>query len=226
MSNLPKQLRPLVLPVTLVEPRAGAPGIAETKFGGAPYAEAGETWPMCGGCKRGLSFVFQWKAERGLCTFYYCFECNPWGLADEPRAAWCLRRHATSDAAVSLPDRSPKKPRLKERAVALRPGLSLPDWEGIDSFAPKLDVDSEEYDPVVESLIGREPDFCTQIGGYPMFVQGGEFPACPACRKQMRLLVQIDSEEEVQLMWGDSGCVYLFECATHPEKVELLLQCF
>jgi len=38
--------------------------------------------------------------------------------------------------------------------------------------------------------------------------------------------VQIDSEEEVQLMWGDSGCVYLFECATHPEKVELLLQCF
>ena len=50
-----KQLRPLVQalvrPCTTVEPRPSDKALpaTATKFGGTPYAERGDRWPICGG---------------------------------------------------------------------------------------------------------------------------------------------------------------------------------
>ena len=49
---------------------------------------------------------------------------------------------------------------------------------------------------------------------------------CDHCRSRMNLLAQIDSETEADVMWGDSGCLYLFYCVNHPREIKLNLQCF
>jgi hypothetical protein len=141
-----------------------------------------------------------------------------------------------SDANANLlQDESPVESRTKPCAANLELVQSVPDWDDINDIAPQLAqlsaaADESEpwsaYQSAVEELLGEEPNFRTQIGGYPHWVQGAATPDCKICNKPMRLLAQIDSEEDAGIMWGDSGSVYLFECAAHPDQIEMRLQCF
>jgi uncharacterized protein YwqG len=108
---------------------------------------------------------------------------------------------------------------------------SFPDWEDLgskasDSFSEiNEDEPWEAYEAAVKSL-GGETEFCTLVGGYADWVQGTDTPVCDHCQSRMNLLAQIDSEPEADVMWGDSGLLYLFYCDNHPRDVRLLLQCF
>ena len=247
-----KQLRTLV--ESLVRPCTAAtciPGDADvspvsTKFGGAPYAERGEKWPVCGGCGKGLSFICQWNlaecphlsGSAGLYAFYYCHGCASWGdLPADLKDAWMVRRYPAPDPgrSVHLEDASPTGARTTDCSCTLAKERSLPDWDGLAEEAPRAAALSKElnedeawepYSEIAEELLGGEPDYRTQIGGYPRFVQGADYPECPDCAQRMRLLAQIDSEEEAGLMWGDSGCVYIFGCDKHTAQVQMRLQCF
>jgi uncharacterized protein YwqG len=75
-------------------------------FGGIPYAEAGEEWPVCPTCKTSLTFIGQIDTKSGfnqppegvaLFTFFYCWECFPWGLKDEVKGTWVVRTYAEPD---------------------------------------------------------------------------------------------------------------------------------
>ncbi|MEX2218677.1 MAG: DUF1963 domain-containing protein [Phycisphaerales bacterium] len=246
MSSLEESLRRLVTPCTVVA-LAGqrSSGPLATCFGGPPYAERGDAWPVCGGCGAGLTFVFQWNAGElphaprpGLYVFYYCFNCNSWGdESDRGKSLWLLRRYAAPSAerSVHLDDRSPQDNRCTPCAVRIEPALSLPDWQGIDEIEPELtdaavalnsDNPWEVYDEVAKAILGSEPTLRTQVGGYPLWVQGEGTPDCRRCERRMRLLAQIDSEDEASIMWGDCGCVYLFGCEEHTEEFRLELQCY
>jgi hypothetical protein len=83
-------------------------------------------------------------------TFFYCWECSPWGLDDEPPGQWVVRS-----------------------------AKSLPDWESIDVYCPEASAlsaelnDDEPWEPYTELLqkiTGRD-DYATMIGGYPRWVQ-------------------------------------------------------
>ncbi len=109
---------------------------------------------------------------------------------------------------------------------------SLPDWGGIEvhSFnASKLscvlneDEPWENYRKVCEELIG-ELDYQSQIGGYPKWVQGESTPNKPD-GESMDLLFQIDSEENADIMWGDSGLIYVF-FDKETKRTEFTLQCY
>ena len=109
---------------------------------------------------------------------------------------------------------------------------SFPDFDEIDSRYEKVaetfsafDEPDDAYEAAIKSL-GGETEFCTLVGGYAHWIQFEEIPECAHCQNEMRLLTQIDSEGEPDIMWGDSGCLYLFYCPTHPREVELKLQCF
>jgi uncharacterized protein YwqG len=245
-QQLRKQVEALVRQCTVVEPHASEEALppTATKFGGAPYAERGDTWPMCG-CGRGLTFIFQWNSVHcshdpraaGLHAFFYCHECQSWGdLPADAKDAWAVRHYAApADAkAVVIEDRSPTENRLTECACQAATVPSLPDWDGLGEVAEeiaelsaKLDEDEawEPYSEAAEQILGGEPDYRTQIGGYPRFVQGADFPECE-CGQRLSLLAQIDSEDEAGLMWGDSGCIYLFACEKHPKQIQMRLQCF
>lgn len=248
MSDPVAELRSLVLPCSRVKPAGPGKDLlpTATKFGGAPYLQGGESWPVCVGCKQGLTFVFQWNTAdfphiRGgdeLFVFYYCFGCQSWGdLPEGLENAWLLKRYPspTLAAAHGVRDTSPKDHLIKPCSARIQPAQSLPDWDGLDTVNAALasgfsslneDEPWEAYSEAVESLIGEIDPGETQVGGYASWVQGEATPECPECNEPMRLIAQIGSEEKAGLMWGDAGTVYLFGCADCPDTFELRLQCY
>ena len=58
-----------------------------------------------------------------------------------------------------------------------------------------------------------------KLGGWPHWVQGVEYPLCPTCGSPMELVLQIDSEDNLDYMFGDVGCAHLTQCREHPEQL-------
>src|SRR5881296_1731575 len=86
----------------------------ESRFGGPPYAEAGEVWPICKGCEKPLSFICQVNLRQlkhpeidgvGLFTFFYCWPCRPWGLRRYSGQLGCtaLQRFVRIESALHKP---------------------------------------------------------------------------------------------------------------------------
>lgn len=240
-------LKPLAKVATKLIPRKMMEGeslpFTGSHFGGQPYAEIGERWPSCPTCKTDLTFICQIDVASGfhekpngidVFTFFYCWSCGPWGLDDEIDGTWVVRTYSDPQEIFSKPI-SPSGEELYPPDVCLlvsEKANSFPDFEEIDSRLEKeidsfsnLDELSDAYEAAVKSL-GGETDFCTLVGGYAHWIQGEDTPVCEHCQNRMRLLSQIDSHSEANVMWGDAGCLYLFYCANHPRDVRLLLQCF
>lgn len=56
-----------------------------------------------------------------------------------------------------------------------------------------------------------------KIGGQPIWIQNDEHPTCSKCRKTMKFVVEIQTDEELSnsidtLAFGDSGRLYVFSC--------------
>ncbi|MBX9938961.1 MAG: DUF1963 domain-containing protein [Candidatus Obscuribacterales bacterium] len=102
-----------VLPTkTLIDYQAEA---AASKFGGAPYFEAGDQWPICSKCSNPESFICQLDLRQakeaqlpslfGLLTFFYCFECFPW---DAPHPGWTVRNYPEAHFARAVSIEKPE----------------------------------------------------------------------------------------------------------------------
>ncbi|MBK6580713.1 MAG: DUF1963 domain-containing protein [Sandaracinaceae bacterium] len=50
-------------------------------------------------------------------------------------------------------------------------------------------------------------------------MQGPEYPSCKLCSAKMRVLFQVDSEYNLDWMWGDTGCAHLSVCLEHPDQL-------
>ena len=239
-------LRPLAKVATKLTPRKIMEGevipLLASHIGGDPYAEIGEAWPGCPTCKTDLTFICQIDTASGfhekpkgidLFTFFYCWECSPWGLSDEINGTWVVRTYSDPKDVFAKPIRPSGQEPYPPDVCLLVPEKvdSFPDWEDLgskasDSFSEiNEDEPWEAYEAAVKSL-GGETEFCTLVGGYADWVQGTDTPVCDHCQSRMNLLAQIDSEPEADIMWGDSGLLYLFYCDNHPRDVRLLLQCF
>lgn len=233
-------LKPLVRKAIKLEPsadKAASVASSESKFGGAPYAETGDTWPSCPTCKRELTFINQIhdEIEQKLFVFYYCHKCFPWGLSGEEKGQWLVKlyKEPSSDKIAELNRNSDDELAPTPCKVTTSTVEVLPDWESIDSASKevsdlccKMNDDSpwEEYEKAVERA-GCLNDYATLLGGYPRFVQGEASPACPLCNEEMKFYAQVDSEDEANIMWGDVGLVYFFRCPEHINEFQLELQC-
>ncbi|ALJ00714.1 DUF1963 domain-containing protein [Rufibacter tibetensis] len=208
----------------------------DSHFGGQPYFEQGEEWPTS---KSGgnLEFIFQLFNGEGielpeeikLVQFFYDWEESPWETDNE---GWLVKiyEHMETDK-IKMVEKPDGQGISKYCGIELKPVKSLPDWEGISLYnEPAVELSCtlnpdepwESYDSVVERLTG-EQDYQSQLGGYPKWVQGEGTPKNEQ-GGNMRLLFQLDSEENAGLMWGDVGLIYVFyDSAT--KKVEFTLQC-
>jgi uncharacterized protein YwqG len=151
-----------------------------SNFGGYPYFEKGEEWPVS---KDGTSmdFVFQlfstdkirFPMDVKLIQFFYDFDKNPWSAKDD---GWFIKvyEHINLDNTVDLP------------------------WEWRTSYCDYY------YDVEYEAISQRDKIvFQSQVGGRPRWLQGDDSPG-----DNYHFLFQLDST--AGLHWGDMGLVYGF----------------
>lgn len=206
-------------------------------FGGQPYFEEGDEWYKSKDGRR-LDFIFQifnngeieLPKSIKLIQFFYDSEEFPWQTEED---GWFVKIYETLNTNKMIKIDNPKENEEKNYCEILFKSVkSLPDWEGINLYEKRaykttsylnFDNDWDAYEKVVEKLIG-EQDFQSQLGGYPRWVQGESTPTL-SNGENMKLLFQIDSEENAGLMWGDVGLVYVFY-DEQTKRTEFTLQCY
>lgn len=202
--------------------------IGHSKFGGYPDLPSPAHHPG-----ENLTFLAQFRLsdfagcesveplpKEGLLSFFYDLDEQPWGDADE-RHLW--RVVYTSETTL---ERVRIGEALNERAV----------------------VFEESYAPIVDSLLElmTEDDFVAMeelfdegevhaIGGHPDAVQNDVFEEIEDTYGERFsnpfLLFQMDSTEELDIMFGDAGILYFLiptEAlrAKHFEEAEIIMQCY
>lgn len=164
----------------------------------------------------------------GLLCFFYEVSVQPWGFSPAHRGAWrvihvpggakLMRREPPAD----LPGRFVLKPVV----VGLSPTWSMPSsLEGHD------DETAEAHDVLRELIAEADPGVPHQVGGFPAQIQGdmkrkcalasqgiyvGEPPDLPrseldrlvAAQPDWRLLLQLCSDDEMEVMWEDDGKLF------------------
>lgn len=241
LVNLEMQVNKLVKSATRIELKTASDPVGSSSlkshFGGLPYFEEGETWPITKAGKQ-LEFIFQifnqpelnLPKEIKLIQFYYDWDEFPW---DTENDGWFVKIYNDLNYEKKLTILKPKLERefTKYCEIEFTTFKSLPDWEGIDVYDETIsntccllneDEPWECYDQIVTKLIG-EPDYQSQLGGYPKWVQGEATPQNQN-GDPMKLLFQIDSEERAHLEWGSCGSIYVFYDEIQ-NKIEFTLQC-
>jgi uncharacterized protein YwqG len=210
--------------------------ILTSHFGGDPYFETGEEWPRTRSGKR-MEFIFQVFQHGGLelpenielVQFYYDREKFPWVSNDDGYLVKVYEKLKLHQ--IKMIEKPIEFRQQNYCAINFREVKSLPDWEGIESYSANasklsciLDEDKPwQYYQKAFKKLGADTDFQSQLGGYPKWVQGESTP-CNSSGKMMKLLFQIDSEENAGLMWGDMGMVYVFY-DEESKRIEFMMQC-
>lgn len=102
------------------------------------------------------------------------------------------------------------------------------DWENTSDYPNwhewlELSILSEEEQDLADENLHKYGD---KLTGWPSWVQGPQMPDCPICNCEMEQLVfQIESEENIDYMWGDAGTGYIVQCLQHKDQVTFFWQC-
>ncbi len=211
-----------------------------SKFGGIPYLEKGEDWPVCHVCRKNMAFICQADVGDtetgrdlgvGFFTFFFCWDCDE-SDHDDGQTQNRVRFYAMAseeklsdppEVALSYDFISPHP----ERGLTLEKTLCAPDDEEMEDYAPELaEILSVEHpgDPyeayrTLVDQVGAINEPHSHIGGYGWWIQGSE------SQRTSILFAQIHSSETDCPVFGDGGSVYLL---VEPEslKVGLVFQCY
>lgn len=155
--------------------------LTASKFGGDPYFEAGEQWPICSKCENAESFICQLDLRQakdaqlpssfGLLTFFYCFQCFPW---DAPQPGWTVQNYPQADIAkaVCIEKPAPKQvgffkklfaknntsENSKVALVEFKSFICYPQLDELDEIAEGLAPEFKSLQAEIEEN-GKE-DFC------------------------------------------------------------------
>lgn len=239
-EDLEKLVMPLIRTATKIEVNQSSHPPKNSQlishFGGHPYFETDEKWPKS---KKGnnLDFIFQIFNNQTinlppnikLVQFFYDWEEAPWNTIDD---GWLVKIYETLNTERITKIEKPNELAMPQYCeIAFKTIQSLPDWEGIKRYsdkASKLSCDLNKdkpwynYQTVVEKLIGKQ-NSQSQIGGYPYWVQAESTPD-KSNGEPMKLLFQIDSEENAEITWEDSGIIYIFYDESN-KQIKFTLQC-
>jgi uncharacterized protein YwqG len=237
-----------------------AAGPSGSHFGGCPGLPPDVAWPTLNGKRLGflarlslpeLHRVRQlpWLPETGALIFFYDVEGQPWGYDAEHRGGAAVLYVSTLPSVA--PHEAKPEGAVAFRHVEFRKIESLPSWERRPIQALGLsDMESDVYSNLEDVPFRDEPRH--QIDGYPRPVQcdtmelgcerifrGVEredesvdeiLRAQEAAAREWRLLLQMDSDDELGVMWGDAGMLYFWvreaeARAGRFENVWVILQC-
>ena len=213
---------------------------ASSHLGGTPLLPAGFAWPSKDGApltflacldlvRLQAALPVPWLPPSGRLLFFYDAEKQPWGFDPKDRGSFVVV-HATADAAtLPVPPASP----LPRRSVSFGLIETYPSWERPEVEALQLtDAEAEILIDARLAAYGESPHH--QVWGFPDPIQGDEMELeCQLVShglycgdssgylsreaatlkegaRDWRLLLQIDTDEDLGVMWGDSGILYFW----------------
>lgn len=227
---IPKEIEPFKRSAWKPIVVEGGGSTLDSKFAGTPFIPADEDYPLCGNCEKPLQLFLQLdlgklppalgdEFGRGLLQFFYCASSEPLCEVDceayLPFAKSVLTRIIEPENLKNHDENESFSGAFPPRTImGWEKTDDYPNWE--ESSSLEIELDSDVMDELVESDYPVSGD---KLAGYPMWIQGVEYPDCPVCGQQMRLLFQIDSEDNLPFMFGDVGCGHLTQCKTHKDQL-------
>ena len=204
--------------------------------------------------------AIDWLPRAGLLLFFYDLDKQPWGFDPKDGGGWAVIHLVDSTevtGVAAFPAGLEADWRLPRRDITFRVASIPPPWELAPLDSPDHTDEQAErlwnaLDDLREAQYGPGPKH--QIGGYPKPIQGAEMelecqlasngiyvgdpsgyqdPRVAALRegaKDWRLLLQVDSDDDLNVMWGDVGMIYFWvreQDARRGDftKTWLILQC-
>ncbi len=209
-----------------------------SKFSGSPMLLESEEWPCCGHCKEPMQLFVQLnsnelplEAEKpfgeGYLQVFYCTntekECEIETEAYFPFSKSTLVRVLSFEQKFSkLKIPSQVKEELPEKTIiSWKPQNDYPSGEELDELGVSLTDEQDDY--TYDSNFTSLPN--DKLLGWPLWVQGIEYPECPECGERMSYIFQIDSDDNLDYMFGDAGCSHVTQCKLHRNKLAIAWAC-
>lgn len=202
--------------------------LLDSKFGGKPFVSKTHSWPVCV-CGEQMAFFLQLNSNHlpsklnkeevfgeGLLQLFYCIKCDNY----EPFTKSHNIRLIKLDELNTDVDINEIKIDFEYRKII--------DWQEFFDY-PRVDemLDLESLND--EEIEQYENEYKSKSGekllGWPHWVQGVEYVFCPICSKQMRYIFQLDSERNIDFMFGDMGIGHISQCKDHPEQLVFTWAC-
>ncbi|HIP93716.1 MAG TPA: DUF1963 domain-containing protein [Leucothrix sp.] len=210
-----------------------------SKFSGSPMLRSSEEWPCCGHCKEPMQLFLQLNSNElpqgagkpfgeGYLQIFYCTntkeKCEIKTEAYFPFSKSTLVRVLSFDekfSTVNLP--SQVKGELPEKLIT--------SWESQNDYPSGVEIDAYELVTLTDDQIDYTYDnnFTSlsndKLLGWPCWSQDVEYPECPECGEPMNYIFQIDSEDNLDYMFGDAGCSHITQCKTHRDILTIAWAC-
>ena len=221
-------------------------------FGGHPTATADCAWPTCAECTKPMRFFLQLDLaslpeqfdaplREGILQLFYCSSddgmCDTWEAFSGTHE---LRLVQKSEAECACPE-----------TVSSFAKSVISDWQIIEDAPSPVEHENlgikYDYDFTKNVVSVAAPEYGIELsdlninlnvaeaisesnagdklGGWPAWVQGPEYPQCPKCQQSMDLLFQLDSNDNLDYMFGDVGCAHITQCRDHPRVLAFAWAC-
>jgi len=197
-----------------------------------------------------------WLPQIGRLLFFYDLAVWPWGFDPKDTGGWAtVYENGNSDlypyvlpSDLDMEHLSPSIKYVKSESF-----ISYPDGQRVDFESIGIsEDDDEEYYDFIDEHFGDEPRH--QIGGFPSPIQGDSMEEdcqlasggvycgnsdgynskeAEKLRSELldwKLLLQFDSDDEIEAMWGDMGMLYFWVRESEAKNCDfskpwLILQC-
>ena len=192
-----------------------------------------------------------WLSASGRLLFFYDVEHQPWGFDPNDRGSWAVIfvREDSRSSESAPAHRSLPRLDLSMQKINTYPSLQRPQVAALEL----TDAENDSLSELSTAVYHDSP--CHQVGGFTNPIQGDEMeiecqlashgvycgeasvynaPEFASLRDgagDWRLLLQLDSDDDLGVMWGDGGILYFWireqdARAGRFENVWVVLQCF
>ncbi len=225
--------------------------MTNTKLGGKPYVEAAAfQWPHID--NEPLAFIAQldlaelattlnidWLPKTGLLLFFYDVDTMPSGLEVDDNELWKVIYFKQSDTEADFPVNLVEEFQFESIYLKAIKIEQLPTLQREEVIKLNLSASQKEaYDELFDREIGDQP--AHQVSGFPDCIQDDNMEQkCqqlnaqnePCDKNDWRLLLQLDTDEKAEIIWGDCGMLYFWIKEQDAkkqdfDKVRLILQCY